>query len=473
MFLRCITFCALVFIDITRAEDTNGVILLHASTAIVHGKNLRYEPQTNKNTLGYWTLPADWAEWKFAVDRPGVFEVEILQGCGKGNGGSDVNVEAAGQSLPFVVEDTGHFQNFTPRKIGRVHFWKAGEFSLAIKPQNKKAGAVMDCRQVRLIKIPFETEDATLLARIAASRRVVFLGDSITYSGQYVEEVEAALRKYSGFEADFINLALPSETLSGLSEGGHAGGAFPRPNLHERLDRILEKAKPDLIFACYGMNDGIYLAFNEERFEKFKQGSLLLHEKAKAAGCQVIQLTPPVFDPGAFVGPGKRRAPEMYGRYNEVLDLYSAWLWARRDNDFLVIDIHSPLNLYVEARRAVNQSFILAPDAVHLGEEGHNVIARELLENITQMTPGTRLFDLSGALKTNLVKFDSPREAENLKLVQQRQRLRKDAWLTYIGHQRPGMNHGKPLDEAEAEADALAAKIVLLQDPDAAAKIKP
>ena len=53
--------------------------------------------------------PNDWAEWKFSVDRPGVFELEVWQGCGKGNGGSDVRVEIAGQNFDFVVDETGHF----------------------------------------------------------------------------------------------------------------------------------------------------------------------------------------------------------------------------------------------------------------------------------------------------------------------------------------------------------------------------
>ncbi len=141
----------------SRGEGTNE-ILLHSSKAIMHGETLRYEPATNKITLGYWTNPKDWAEWKFTVDRPGVFEIEVLQGCGRGQGGSDVNVEVGGQTNSFVVEDTGGFQNFKPRLIGRVQFQQAGDFSLAIKPQNKKKAAVMDVRQVKLIPVTIKKD---------------------------------------------------------------------------------------------------------------------------------------------------------------------------------------------------------------------------------------------------------------------------------------------------------------------------
>ena len=104
-------------------------------------------------------------------------------------------------------------------------------------------------------------------------KRVVFLGDSITHAGQYVEFVEAWFRtRHPARAVEFLDIGLPSETVSGLSEDGHAGGKFPRPDLHERLERVLAKSKPDLVVACYGMNCGIYLPFAEERFAKYRDG---------------------------------------------------------------------------------------------------------------------------------------------------------------------------------------------------------
>ena len=74
---------------------------------------------------------------------------------------------------------------------------------------------------------PLIAEDARPLAGV---HRIVFLGDSITYSGQYVEYIETYLRtSQPALRCEFLDLGLPSETVSGLSEPGHAGGAFPRP----------------------------------------------------------------------------------------------------------------------------------------------------------------------------------------------------------------------------------------------------
>jgi arylsulfatase A len=127
----------------------NGDIRLHAADARVHGRTLRYEPQPNKNVLGYWTSADDWADWEFDVKTAGQYEVEIQQGCGKGSGGAEVAVEIDDHRLTFTVQDTGHFQNMILRTIGEVDL-ATGKHVLAVKPRTKPGAAVMDLRRVVL-----------------------------------------------------------------------------------------------------------------------------------------------------------------------------------------------------------------------------------------------------------------------------------------------------------------------------------
>lgn len=126
-----------------------NAIRLDAKDAIIHAKTMRYEGEPNKNVLGYWTNPNDWAEWKFSVKESGEYEVEIQQGCGAKCGGADVHVEVADQTLSFTVIDTGHFQHMIRRVIGTVKLSK-GDQSISIKPQSKPSVAVMDIRQIVL-----------------------------------------------------------------------------------------------------------------------------------------------------------------------------------------------------------------------------------------------------------------------------------------------------------------------------------
>lgn len=135
------------------AQSKSGEVLCHSRDVTIHGVKVQYEPKPEKNTVGYWVNAEDWVSWDFTVDKPGRFNVEVLQGCGKGHGGSEVAVWVGSQKLEFTVEDTGHFQNFKPRVIGTVEIAAPGVSTLKIIPINKKSVAVMDVRQVRLIPV--------------------------------------------------------------------------------------------------------------------------------------------------------------------------------------------------------------------------------------------------------------------------------------------------------------------------------
>ena len=136
---------------ITQAED--GTVLLHARDVTIHGTTVRYEPQAHKNTIGFWTNQDDWVSWTFSVTKPGTFTVEVLQGCGKGSGGAEVQVTIGEQTVPFTVEDTGHFQNFVKRGIGQITVSEPGLVTLSVKPKTKPGVAVMDLRQVVLTPV--------------------------------------------------------------------------------------------------------------------------------------------------------------------------------------------------------------------------------------------------------------------------------------------------------------------------------
>lgn len=128
----------------------DGTVTLAAHDAQPHGRLLRYEPQPHKNTVGYWADEKDWVGWRFKA-KAGRYRVLLLQGCGKGQGGSSIQVSVGGQKLDFTVEDTGHFQNFVERPAGSIALEKDGESALEIRALKKAKAAVMDVRQVRLV----------------------------------------------------------------------------------------------------------------------------------------------------------------------------------------------------------------------------------------------------------------------------------------------------------------------------------
>lgn len=279
-------------------------------------------------------------------------------------------------------------------------------------------------------------------------KKIVFIGNSITYAGRYVSSIDAYLRlQYPERHFEIINLGLPSETVSGLSEPDHTGGKFPRPDLHERLDRILKKLKPDLVFACYGMNDGIYLPFDNERFQKFCEGINWMHEQVTQSGTPIIHITSPIYD-------------ERKGKaYANVLDIYADWLISRRyTNNWNVIDVHWLMKKYLEDQRHKDPTFMYAKDGIHPDNVGHFIIAKEILLSLSET-------NLAGAtdMKDVLSKYKNGDSV--FQLIEKEQAIRKDAYLTFTGHKRPGMNIGLPLSEAEKRCADIEKQIQMLVKP--------
>ena len=283
--------------------------------------------------------------------------------------------------------------------------------------------------------------------------RLLFLGDSITQDGGYVSIIEYELFKnYPKAKIDLISIGLSSETVSGLTEPVHP---YPRPNLHERLERALEKLKPQTVVACYGMNDGIYYPQSAERFQAYKDGIKKLVAAVKNANAQIIILTPPIFESYAIPQKVVELNAELFGYatpyvgYNDVLSDYSNWLMSIQEKNVRVINLNKPMFEYVQQMWKTEPNFTLTHDGVHPQLIGHALMAQLFLD-------GTGV---------PLAELDPQEYAEQLKtsalykLVHQRRQMRSIAWLLDVGFNKPGNYEGLPVDEAEIKAGEMAEQI--------------
>lgn len=134
-------------------QGKDGTITLLAKDATTWSENMRYEPKPEKNCLGYWTEPDDFAEWEFQVTKPGRYKVVVVHGCGGGNDGSEVEVKQADQALKFKTQDTGGFQKWKELHVGEIEIKKAGKQRLIVDPINKTKAAVLDVQKVVLTPV--------------------------------------------------------------------------------------------------------------------------------------------------------------------------------------------------------------------------------------------------------------------------------------------------------------------------------
>lgn len=263
-------------------------------------------------------------------------------------------------------------------------------------------------------------------------KRVMFLGDSITRAGIYFRYIDYYLQKsFPADKIDIIGLGLGSETTTGKSEKQHP---WPRPNVHERLGRALEMVKPDIVCICYGMNDGLYHPFSEERFSDYQKGIVSVIEKVKATGAKVIVMTPPPFDPQSV--PKKKKLLDEgaadYGfrtpfkNYNDVLTKYGQWIMQLDIPDVTTVDIHTPMQKHVTEMRKVDPEYTISHDGIHPNPLGHLLMARLFLRSLNLLDD-----------KKSLAEAEALRKKDRMcGWVAKRTAFRANGWLEYVGYTR-------------------------------------
>jgi len=274
-----------------------------------------------------------------------------------------------------------------------------------------------------------------------SGKRILFLGDSITQNGQYVSFLSYYLQKqYPNNQFDIISIGLGSETVSCLTENDHP---FPRPCLEERLTRALEKIQPEIIFASYGMNDGIYHPQSTDRFEAYQKGIEALKQAAKEQGAALILMSPPPFDALPIQ---EKLAPDTatefsyrspYAAYDEELGDYSSWLQTQKTENLDVIDLHSGVNAYINKKRVEQPQFSFSQDGIHPNAQGHLLMATIILDHYGITVDS----DLDMVLST--LKDD-----ELYTKIEKKRRLLSEAWLPYIGYIRGDTVSTSSIDDA-------------------------
>ena len=310
------------------------------------------------------------------------------------------------------------------------------------------------CLLLSLVMTAFTARAAEAPPVLKDVRRIVVLGDSITQAGHYVTDLDCWFVSQR-IPVEVISLGLGSETASDLTPEENDGHlkrhGFGRPFISERLERVLETTKPDLVIACYGMNDGSSLPPDESGTQRFGDACTALRDAVLKSGAKhVVLCSPPVHD---------SKKPGVIGTPDENLGRYTQWLLAKRNEGWDIVDIHTPMRAALEAGRAKDPAFFLASDGVHPGREGHWIMAREIL---------TQCFGakLDGIHKAE--DFFAQNGNEIRKLVNARREILFAAYMTKIGHQRPGVpghpkaKPGPSIEEASAKAADLTRQIEAL-----------
>jgi len=198
---------------------------------------------------------------------------------------------------------------------------------------------------------------------------VLFYGDSITEQRLYTTFVETyVLTRYPQLNVRFVNSGWGGEN----APGGNGGPA------DLRLTRDVLPYKPTVMTVMLGMNDGGYVAFNEERFNRYTAGMEHILQVVKDAfpNLRVTLLEPSPYDDVTV-------EPQFPGGYNGVLVRYGQYVRELgQRNQMLVADLNAPVVEMLKKANALDPAGAkaLIPGRIHPSSGGHLVMAEALLK---------------------------------------------------------------------------------------------
>jgi len=112
-------------------QKADGAIALPACEATLHGSGLKYESGPERDNIGYWLDPREWASWDFMVTAPGVFKVSMQVAAVQK---SALTIILGDREIKVPVPATGDYGRFTAVPVGTLGIGAAGKTTLAVKP---------------------------------------------------------------------------------------------------------------------------------------------------------------------------------------------------------------------------------------------------------------------------------------------------------------------------------------------------
>jgi isoamyl acetate esterase len=201
----------------------------------------------------------------------------------------------------------------------------------------------------------------------AATKKIVFLGDSITQAG--------------AGSGGYISLMRESLAGAGLAEDFELIGAGISgnkvPDLQKRLDQDVLAKNPDLVFIYIGINDVWHWTHPNTKSKggttkaNFEAGLKDVIARIRKQGAKVVVCTPSVI---GEKGDGTNANDKMLDEYAEVSRKIA------REQDLQVCDLRKAFMGYLKAQNKDNApKGVLTTDEVHLNATGNAFVALQML----------------------------------------------------------------------------------------------
>jgi len=104
-------------------------VVLAGSEARLHGDTIKYESNEQRDNIGFWTEPSDWADWQFTVMKPGKFDVTAEIAAPEA---ASIELSVGDQKVPGKITATGDYGRFRRMKLATLEIPATGKTTLAV-----------------------------------------------------------------------------------------------------------------------------------------------------------------------------------------------------------------------------------------------------------------------------------------------------------------------------------------------------
>lgn len=193
---------------------------------------------------------------------------------------------------------------------------------------------------------------------LGPAERIVFYGDSITEQNRYTGLVETfLLSRYPDKHLDFFNYGWSGDT----ARGGNA-----------RWVRDAAGAKPTLLFADFGMNDGAYGGFDPWILDAWLPPLKGILDQARAGGARSVLFSPSVTDPH------DTKTDWLKGYDDTLAQMVKAEVAFGEKEGVPVVDLNTPMRQAMALARNKKLE-TMVPDGIHPNASGALLMAWSIL----------------------------------------------------------------------------------------------
>jgi alpha-L-fucosidase len=127
--------------------DAQGVLMLNADSAELHGDQIKQENQGGQPNIGFWDRGEEWISWRVQFAKPGTYTVSAI--CATTHPESHFVVEAAGQQIFGKVAQTGAWDAFRSSGVGQIVVAQAGEQIVKVRPKDPANWKAVNLRSLK------------------------------------------------------------------------------------------------------------------------------------------------------------------------------------------------------------------------------------------------------------------------------------------------------------------------------------